>query len=469
MNKKVNKKIEEYKDELPGAVQKLVQIKSIESHSKQGKPFGEGIFEALDTALTLADMMGFKTKNLDGYAGYAQMGSGDELICILCHLDVVPEGDNWTYPPFGGEIHDNKIFGRGTIDDKGPAMAVLYAMKAIYDLGIELNKRVRIIFGTDEESGWEGIEYYLARESTADAGFTPDAEFPVIHAEKGITVFDLKKDLNEKGKTDNGLSQKAVLVKEIKGGNAANMVPDYCQARLVVNDTEAFKQIVEENKYKLDIEVNGQDVILKAYGKSSHGSLPEEGENAISILMVFLHSLYLLENDIKNLISFYGEKIGLDFYGKEIGCFCEDDVSGKLIFNVGMIDINQHQAKITINIRYPVTCNNKEIYQNIKKSIKEYGLVIDEKQHLEPLYLPESHSLVKTLNKVYAEVTGEKASPVAIGGGTYARSMDNIVAYGALFPGKEKLAHKRDEYIDIDDLLMASKIYGQAILALALN
>ncbi|MGM0409848.1 MAG: Sapep family Mn(2+)-dependent dipeptidase, partial [Bacillota bacterium] len=174
MLKDLNNRIEEMRDNIIATTQELIRIKSVQDTPKDGKPFGEGVNKALEATLEIAKNMGFETGNIDGYAGYAEMGQGDEMLGILCHLDVVPEGSNWTYPPYAAEIHDDKIYGRGSIDDKGPAVAALYAMKAVKDSDITLNKRVRIIFGTNEESGWGGMDYYLENAEVPDFAFSPD-------------------------------------------------------------------------------------------------------------------------------------------------------------------------------------------------------------------------------------------------------------------------------------------------------
>src|SRR5690554_2960198 len=167
----VNERITELTDEIIDSLQKLLMIKSVESEARPGMPFGDGVNQALEEVIELADNLGFKTNNLDGYCAYAEIGTGKEMLGILCHLDVVPAGKGWSYPPFAAEIHDGKIYGRGSIDDKGPLVAALYALKAIKDCGIDLKRRVRIIMGTDEESGWKGLEYYLRNDEEPTMAF----------------------------------------------------------------------------------------------------------------------------------------------------------------------------------------------------------------------------------------------------------------------------------------------------------
>ena len=464
MLKDLNNRIEEMRDNIIATTQELIRIKSVQDTPKDGKPFGEGVNKALEATLEIAKNMGFETGNIDGYAGYAEMGQGDEMLGILCHLDVVPEGSNWTYPPYAAEIHDDKIYGRGSIDDKGPAVAALYAMKAVKDSDITLNKRVRIIFGTNEESGWGGMDYYLENAEVPDLGFSPDAEFPVIHAEKGILIFKLKEEFENVDNNGN------VSVKSIKGGNAPNMVPDHCEAELE-GDYQEIKEKLNEflNKYDYDMSLEKKDnlVLLKSEGVSAHGSMPADGQNAISQLMTFLGTLDLGEDDIANFISFYNDKIGMEYYGESIGCGFEDEVSGKLIFNVGVIDLSSEKGEITINIRYPVTNNAETVYNGIKEKLDD-SIELEETQAKDPLYVEKDDPLVKNLMEVYRDVVGDEDSePIAIGGGTYARAIEKAVAFGPLFPGQVELAHQKDEYIGIPELIQNAKIYAGAVAALA--
>ena len=463
----LNRNIDNYRDEIVANSQDLVKIKSVETNSREGQPFGVGVNKSLEKTLELADELGFKTKNIDGYAGYAEIGKGEEMMGILCHLDVVPEGSDWTYPPYGAEIHGNKIYGRGILDDKGPAIAALFAMKAVKESNIELNKRVRIILGTDEETGWEGLNYYLEEEESPDFAFTPDAEFPVIHAEKGIIIFNLETEFSQVD-VDGG----NVVLKSIEGGNAPNMVPDYCEAVLMVEDyqklKDKFNKFLEETNYNINMINENDKVTIKSYGISAHGSLPEDGQNAISQLMALLDELDFPEDDIKDFVDFYNRRIGMEFNGQSIGCGFSDEVSGKLIFNVGMLNLDHDNAKIVVNIRYPVTNEIEQITEGIKEEIINENVTYKEQTHMEPLYVEKDDPLVKNLMEVYREITGDVDSePIAIGGGTYARAIEKAVAFGPLFPGQPELAHQKDENMAIEDIIKNTKIYANAIVKLA--
>ncbi len=461
---KIDENVSALKERLIEDVQKLVRINSVSSEEKPGVPFGEGPAEALDAALNIARDLGFKVVNLDNYVGYAEAFEGEEYIAALGHLDVVPEGNGWNYPPYGAEIHDGKIYGRGTADDKGPIIAALYGLKAIVDSGIKLNKKVRIIFGTDEETGKSrDLEHYLKTEKHPIAGFTPDADYPIINGEKGITIFDLVKQLNIFSDSD-------IKISYIKGGLRSNMVPEYCEAGIKADLKSSIvyecEQFAERTAYYLRAEEKDDLVIIKSYGVSAHGSVPEQGKNAIMQLFAFLGQLDLGKCDAAYFINFFNKKVGMEVNGESMGVFLQDEISGKLSFNVGIVNVTEKEAKVTLNVRYPVTKKYEDLIDPLNSALANTGIVIENMVHQKPLYYPESHPLIKTLQKVYTEQTGEKADLISIGGGTYAKEMNNIVAFGPLFPGDPECIHQPDEYIDIDKLVLNAKIYAHAIYEL---
>lgn len=460
----INNSVDMLREQLIEAVQEVIRVKSVEENAKPGMPFGEGPANALETALEIARNLGFKIVNLDNYVGYAEYGTGDEYVAALGHLDVVPEGDGWKYPPYAAEIHEGKIYGRGTTDDKGPIMSALFALKALVDTKLPLSKKVRIIFGTNEESGSRELKYYLEREKPPIAGFTPDAEYPIINGEKGITIFDFVKDLKLKCQGD-------FIIKYIKGGQKANMVPDYCEAGIKTDFksslVESCEQFAERTSYNLKIEEKDDMVIVKSYGVSAHGSLPQLGKNAIMQLFAFLGELDLGSSDIGKFINFFNRYVGLEVNGESFGVGLSDDVSGELSFNLGVADINEEEAKLTLNLRYPVTKTYEDLMNPLNDRINGTGIRIENMQHQEPLYFPENHQLIKTLQKVYKEQTGDEPKLLSIGGGTYAKEMPNIVAFGPIFPGKPDLDHQANEYIEVEDLILNAKIYAHTIYELA--
>lgn len=411
-------------------LQELIAIPSVTAApSEEGMPFGREVHRALLYVLDLCENLGFRTKNLDNYLGYAEIGQGDEMMGILCHLDVVPVGNDWDYPPFGGEIHQGKIYGRGVMDDKGPAMAVIYAMKDILDSGVQLGKRVRIIFGCQEEDGdWADMEYYKAHEEIPQYGFTPDADFPAIHGEKGIAMVNISMSAQHAG------------FEEITGGMAANMVPDNAKAVI--------------------IDQKGNRVQLEKKGKSAHGSMPEDGENAISKLMEEIHAL---NPNSSKFAAFYMDKIGFDLHGQHINLGISDEASGQLTLNAGTIKKENGTVILSLDIRYPVTFTLDEIVTRIKTSVESYDVDVSVDYSMKPVYMDKNGPVIKKLMEAYREVTGDETEALVIGGGTYARAMDHIVAFGPVFPGRELTEHQKNENIYVDDLEKARKIYKIAI------
>jgi succinyl-diaminopimelate desuccinylase len=460
----LNKLIDAMKEDIIKSTQEIIKIKSVESEPKPGMPFGEGVAKSLECALNTAKKLGFHTVNLDGYVGYAEYGQGEDYVVALGHLDVVPEGDGWIHPPYAAEIHDGKMYGRGTTDDKGPIMATLYGLKALKDAKLPISKRIRVLFGTNEETGSKELEYYLEREKAPVAGFTPDADYPIINGEKGITIFNIVKDFNNMNKSEN-------KIKYIKGGTVANIVPEYCEAGIVTMDTQnvlkALESFVKDTNYKLTSEVKEDMVIIKSEGEAAHGSLPELGTNAIMQLFAFLGTIDLGSNDVSSFVEFLNKNIGMEIHGESFGVCLEDDNSGKLSFNVGVVNMDENSATLILNLRYPVTNKLEDMMNPFNSRIEGTGIKIEKFEHQEPLFFSPDSPIIKALQKVYTEQTGEEAKLVSIGGGTYAKEMPNTVAFGPMFPGEPDTIHKRNEYITIDNLIKNAKIYAHALYELA--
>ncbi|WZL73430.1 dipeptidase PepV [Clostridiaceae bacterium 35-E11] len=436
----IDKKVQELEKEIIYQIQQVIKIKSIEETPQKNMPFGEGVDRCLRYVLELAKKLGFQVKYEDGYYGYVEMGAGKEIVGILGHLDVVPEGDPsaWTYPPYEGAIDAGKIFGRGAIDDKGPTIGALYAMKIIKDLGYPMNKRIRLILGTNEETSWKGINRYKEREEIPICGFTPDSDYPLIYAEKGLLQFQLTSNRG----TDISLF----------GGNAYNSVPDQCQYN---NEDTKLIEALEDMGFKY---VTGKGFI-KVVGKAAHSAKAWNGINAIVRLCMVLHKTGVRGE----AIDFIAEMIEEDYYAQKVVGNCEDVPSGKLTFNVATINLSQEGQSIGVDVRFPVTKNKDEIVTRIKAAAEKYGLTYKEIDYLAPLYVSTEDELVKKLRKIFEEETGLDSMPIATGGATYARAFKNFVAFGPLFPGKEKMAHQKDEYIEIKPLMQSIKMYAKVI------
>lgn len=458
------------KDDMIKDLQGLLQIKSVldEESAGPGAPFGQGIKEALDYMLTLGEKDGYTVKNLAGKAAHIEYGKGEELIGILCHLDVVPEGDGWDSNPYGAEIRDGKIYARGAMDDKGPTIAAYYGLKIVKELGLETSKRVKIILGTDEESNWRCVDHYFENEEMPTMGFAPDADFPIINAEKGIYDFEYKQqgDFAEETAVDYKLAK-------FQSGRRLNMVPDHAEAQVQVIDgssetlEKCFGIFLEEEGVTGKVSTEGNLVKFSLEGVSAHGSTPNRGKNAGLFLMNFLNG-FEFDARAASFISFCKEYFIGDMAGKNLGIAFEDEVSGPLTLNVGTLTYDAEiGGKVGSNIRYPVTLEPEELLRGLNSVGEKANYIITELSHLRSLFVPEEHELIQKLSKVYEEQTGEKAELLSIGGGTYARSLNAGVAFGAQFPGTPDVAHQKNEFIDIEQMVKATALYAQAIYELA--
>lgn len=459
----LKKVIEGYKDRIIEETQKLVRIKSVEDQPREGMPFGEGVNNALLSALKLGEELGFKTKNVDGYMGYIEYGEGEGMVGVLGHLDVVPEGKGWDYDPYGAEIANGKIFGRGTMDDKGPIVASIFGLKALKDIGVNPDRRIRILLGTNEETGSKEVPYYLQKEEAPTIGFTPDASFPVINAEKGILSFTLIREFKT--------AESPIVY--IKGGEKVNMVPDMCEVALKEVDKEDIMRKVDAfsktHGFQMEYEIKDDMLIIRAQGASAHASTPELGRNGIMMMLEFINFYGVCSSEEKEVIQYFAEKIGMEVNGETLGIGLEDSASGKLTVNVGTIMLNDKILSVGFNVRYPVTFKAEDVMDVIENDCKDKQLKIEGLRNSKPLYFEKDHVLVKKLCDVYNRETGDNIEPIAIGGGTYAKSMKNIVAFGPQFPDTEEVIHKPNEYIELDVLMKITKIYAEAIKELSIK
>lgn len=428
-----------YFDEYLKATSELIKINSVESKSIDGKPFGIGVDDCLRKALRIAENLGFKTYYGNGYYGWAEIGNGEELLGILGHLDTVPFGNDWDIPALSGEIIDGYLCGRGVLDDKGPIMATLFATKQLVDNGFVPNKRIRIIFGCDEESGWLCIDKYCELEEIPTIAFTPDGDFPVINCEKGVAYFSVH-------------MKKPSYLLSINGGERANMVMD--KVVCVVNN-EMAKTLQSYQNTDKNVIIDGNTIT--AYGKSAHGSSPQIGDNAFwKILRLFGN----YDRNAKNLADIICNTDGSGYNIK-----CEDKISGKLTINVGTITSDSEGITFSLDIRHPLCITREQLFEKLTKTFSngtvEYGFFHN------PLYIAPDHPLCTSLLEAYESVTGEKLQPITIGGGTYARALPTAVAFGPIFPNQESTIHQKNERAKVTDLQKMYDIYVKAIELLA--
>lgn len=447
-------------------------------------PFGKECDDCLKYFLNLAKSLGFRTKNIDGYCGWAEFGEGKELIGIIGHLDVVPAiSDDWKHTPFTPTIEKNRIYGRGAIDDKGPVIASLFAMKAIMDYykenNLTFNKRVRLIVGLNEEASWECINYYKKYEELPTIGFSPDADFPCIYAEKGvlsILISDIlpeyKKNTFNLGLKNNVNPFSLIQIKNINcENNAINVVPKYCSVtlnfneKLFIHDIIGFlKEKIDTYNYDIDIyKIDDYNLKLTSYGIASHSAHPEHGVNAITRLLVILNDLYAKFNISFPLLSTFCKYIGDNYLGTNLNINFKDE-SGGLTLNTSQAYINNNKLNIAINLRIPVNTKIDTIISIFENTFNKKNINVLSK--LEPLYINKDNYLVKTLTSIFNETCNTSFEPLAIGGATYARAFKNIVSFGMNFPGDKDMCHQADEFIDIDKLILSTNIYAKAIYKL---
>jgi succinyl-diaminopimelate desuccinylase len=430
---------------MKAALIELLRIPSACDEGAGGTPFGLAIEQALRRTLEIAGDLGFRTCYGDGgYYGFAETGEGTGLVGVLGHLDIVPPGrpEDWTRGPFNPVEIDGMVFGRGAQDDKGPLLAALYAAKALMDAGVTFNKRLRFIFGTDEETLWRCINRYKEREELPGMGFSPDSRFPLTYAEKGLLQLHLE------GPNESDL--------RFAGGSAFNAVPDtvcYDGKR-----QDALEAALDAFGFSYTRGANG----IEVEGKAAHAMEAELGINAINRLCVALEAIGVRSK----AVDFVACEVAEDPYAMRIFGPCADEPSGRLKFNVGKIGLDEVE-RLSIDCRIPVTVPKEVVVARLSAAAARYGLEYRQFDWLAPLYLPLDHFMVQTLMNVYRRCSGDTDSqPISSGGATYARAMDNCVAFGALMPNELVTEHQPNERAVLANLCKAMEIYACAIYEL---
>lgn len=429
-----------------------------EDNSHVGAPFGDAINESLLWFLDKAKADGFDVDNVDGYAGICSFNSdASESVGVLGHLDVVPVGEGWTKDPFGGEIEDGILYGRGSGDDKGPTIAAYYAMKLLKSLPIEPKKKIELILGVDEETGMRCMEYYKNNRKVPQQGFVPDASFPVIYGEKGILNIMLSGKAN-------------TIITNLVAGERPNIVIGKATVSVKAKHDQAKLDLYCQS-HQIDAQVSldqGQTHIT-FNGKYAHASMPEKGLNAAFHALNYVGSAYddVLAQELASLTRGYlGEGLNIVTNGVYMGF---------LTANLGMVNINDGEFRLVIDIRYPNDLNYESLMKDIKERVSQVSehIEVSEIIHKEPHFVDPQSPLVTTLTKVYQKHTNDTFTPpLTMGGGTYARTLPNFVAYGMDFllhprPDYVGGAHEKDEGIYLDDLFLASVIYAEALYLLA--
>lgn len=445
----IHEKCTNYYNEMEQFLKEIIAIPSVMSNMKVNMPYGENSAKVLDTFLKKAAELGFKTGNIDNYAGVIDIGSGEPELGILCHLDVVDAGNGWSFPPFELTKANGKLYGRGTTDDKGPAVSVLYGLKAAEETGL-IKKPVRFIVGCNEENGSDDLKYYCKKESLPEKLFTPDGQYPLINIEKGMIRGKFSKKLPE---------NQEKYISKIHGGDTVNAVPSESFAEIC---GFSENEINTGNDFEYEFLKDSIKIISK--GVSAHASTPEGGKNALTALIKFLSCLDF-DRETSNVLKALSEIFPFgETNGEHAGVKCSDEKSGSLTLVLSVLEFDGTKLEGIFDIRFPVSFKSNEINDKINQKLNEYGFDYKCILASEPHYVNEKSEFVQALLRVYENITGEKGECIAIGGGTYVHNTPGGVAFGAELPGKEYNIHCADEYTVPEEMILNAEMTANAVI-----
>ena len=458
---KIEAYIDSHRQEMLDDICKLCRINSEKMPYEEGKPYGAGAFDALNAALSMAEEYGFSIRNYDNYVGTVDLNDKEHQLDILAHLDVVPAGEGWTVTePFNPVEKDGKLFGRGTADDKGPAVAALYALRAIKELGIPVNKNVRLILGTDEECGSSDIAHYYAVEKEAPMTFSPDAEFPVTNTEKGSLAGHFTAEFKA--------SEALPKLVSVTAGIKVNVVPGKANAvvkgidRAVLD--QACQEITKSTGVAFEIDTEEDETKILAVGEGAHAAHPHDGNNALTALLTMLTKLPFAACEqidaIHKLVKLIPHG---DTKGKALGIAMADELSGDLTLAFSLLKVDAVSLDGTFDSRCPICANEENVLHVVKAKMAENGFTLLNDKMKEPHHVDGDSHFVQTLLRVYEDYTGLKGECQSTGGGTYVHHLKNGVAFGAAMPGTDNRMHGADEFAVIDELLISAKIFAQVI------
>lgn len=457
-------------------IARICAVDSQRGKTEDGKPFGDRPYEALMTFQKIAAENGFSMKNYDNACGAVDLAEQSDIpmqLNMLAHLDVVPAGDGWSVTdPFSVRLLDGKLYGRGTADDKGPAIAAFWALKCARDLGIHPRRNARLIVGTDEECGSSDLPHYFSKEPEAPMTFSPDADFPVINIEKGSMSpeFTASWTLPEKGSAE----EKKILpyVSSVTGSVKLNVLPGKARAAVEGLSLEQMKktadQVTAETKvtYELTQKEPGTVYVL-AVGTQAHAASPEKGNNALTGLIMYLCALPLSDcaptRYLHSLLALFPHG---DNEGKALGVSMSDEISGKLTLVFSMLDFSRSGFSGRFDCRAPLCATQKNLHDAAERSFARYGITMQPTKMNPPHHVPADSPLVRELLSVYETYTGQKGRCIAIGGGTYVHGLKNGVAFGCSMPGTDNRMHGADEFAVVDELVLSAEMFTQVIFDL---
>lgn len=452
--------METHRNELTALLGELVSVRSVMDKPSENAPFGKEAARALELTLKKCGEYGLITENTDNYAGSADITSQTPGLAVLCHLDVVPENDGWNSDPFTlfYDKNTDRIYGRGTSDDKGPAAAAVFAARAVKELGIPLKKGVRLIFGTNEENGSADLKYYMKRHKMPPMVFTPDGSYPVINIEKGMIRLNIRSSFPDDGQ-----------IRFIRGGGIINAVPGKAEAEICGISAETAEQHITSELRGAEFSFTENNGILHigVCGTSAHASSPEKGVNALTALLSLISRLPLKDSPRFNAVRALAELYPYgETDGNSCGIACADEKSGKLTIVLSVLELNNSGFSAKNDIRFPVSSSCEEVLGKITYVLANRSFTAEPIMCDEPHCTDESSEFVQTLLRVYENVTGDKGECIAIGGGTYVHHIDGGVAFGAEFPGEDVNMHGADEFITVENLLKNAVIMAHAMIEL---
>lgn len=457
MNVYVDEFIRKNKDKMIKTLVELLQIPSLKAKPQENAPYGTEIRKALDYMLKKAKAMGFDVVDMDGHVGCIDYGSGDEMLGIMVHLDVVPEGIGWKHPPFSAVIEDDNIYARGAMDDKGPTVSALYALAAVKAVGLKTKRRVRILMGCDEESGWGCMEHYKAHGEMPHLAFSPDGEYPLVNSEKGILRASFSK------KFDSSISIHSGSRPNVIANDATVILPiDYEKVKKAIGHlTDAYEG------FTIEIQSIDRGTKIVVNGKGGHASMPQFGKNALQKALELIVKLPLTGKD-KEIVEHLHSLLKMDYNGQKFGLDFTDD-SGRTTLNAGVMHWDENGiSEFSIDMRCPISKKLPDVLKVLEEKLSPIGLKLYDSELKDGHFVPVESELVQSLLKVYAERTGTDPKPLAIGGGTYARAIENAVAFGCEHPERgDSIVHMPNEFISIDDMMQNTYLMADAIIALA--
>ena len=441
-------KILDYKEDILRDLNTLLSFKSVSGYNN------DECEKALDFILSKADEFGLTSKKVAENCGHVQLGDSGKLCGVLTHLDVVPEGNGWNSDPFSLTEKDGRYYGRGVADDKGFALITLYCLKALKENNVDIKNTVRAIFGTDEEVGMNDMKTYFEKEPLPEMAFTPDSEYGICIGEKGILQIEISLDRHD-----------GTILTELNGGEAVNAVPDYAYALLDASENDDHQLLrladARDGNFEFKYTIDGMMIICR--GVSAHACEPELGKNAVTELVSLLCSHYGLKS-MGKICSFLNYKIGTETNGISMGLKMRDSASGDLTVNVGTVRIGENGASATLDIRYPVTVNGKDIIDRVFSAAKYEGLKFRIIKHEKPVYFDKDSQLVSLLRESYKNITGEEPNLFTTGGGTYAKTLGGKgLAFGGVFPDDNCGLHQANESIDAEKFFLHAQICLEAM------